>query len=719
MPEKLDKPKTRLSRFRQKFSKRSLERIARVEQCKDIIRDWDDWSNKGFEWLKKAFRAVKPPPVLTIDQWADLYRQITPEFSAESGQWHTDKFEPMREVMRACSPSSKYRRVILVKPAQSGGSEACVLNTVGYTIDVNPRSMLVVFPTLDSCESFSKERLDPMIQAMPSLQEKIVDTSSARGGAASTVKKKKYPGGFLNMVGANSATGLSSRPVPIVIIDEVDLCIKNANKQGNPVKLALSRTTTFPDKKEIILSSPSNDEGEAGIIPFWEEGTQGKLERECPNINCRHYQVLDFSRMDIDTATLSCEACGNFYPQWKWQSRFFRWNYEVPDHTSIASFWLTGLDSPWLDWKIDICEDYINCKKVEDHGDDSLMRVFVNSKLAKYFKRIGKRVDIDLYHERREVYECHVHGAELPDGVVLVTAGIDVQDTFIAYDVTGWGKGKESWGIETGEFQGDPRVPETELWTQLDNFVFNRVWRYSDGTYCRTRLMFIDSGGHCTDDVYRYCKPRHPRCFPIKGVGGPQPIVIGGGANRRRKVVEGVWLIRVGVDTLKEEFHSRLSVANPGPGYCHWPQKENGMPSCGYTLEYFEEILAEQRELTYDKSGFAKFAWTKNRTDANEAFDTRNYARAALEYLRVKLEQIPRDVLAIEMDSVEKVELSSGQTIYVKKSDIKNIARKVRYGSRTTPGEDEDEISREVRQEAQSRKGSKRSTYGAANTPSF
>lgn len=669
-----------------KLEIKARQRVLRIKKrLKDLIYNWEDKSPEGFRYWHKAFRMLAPPPILTVSEWADTYRQISTEFASEPGKWHTSKFEPMREIMDNCSPSSKYRRVVLVKPTQSGGTEACVLNTIGYTIDINPRSMLVVFPTLDMTESFSRERLDPMVAVTTVLVDKVIEVGKARKGESfSTVRKKKYPGGFLNMVGANSTSGLSSRPVPIVIVDEVDLCIQNANRQGNPVKLALSRTTTFFDRKEILLSSPSNEEGESGIIQFWEDGSQAKLERCCPNSNCAHFQVLDFERIDLSSAMLACEKCGSHYPQWRWHMSEWRWQHTNVDHLTTASYWMGGLDSPWLDWKVDLVEDYINCKRIADMGDDSQMRVFVNSKLAQPYKRRGKRVDVDLYHDRREVYHCHPQ-ADVPDGVILITAGIDVQDSFISYDVTGWGRGRESWGIETGEFQGDPRVPDSEVWKQLDQFVYNRIWRYVDGSYIRTRLMFIDSQGHCTDDVYKYCKSRHPRCFAIKGIGGSgQPIIIGGRVKRKQKVIEGVWLIRLGVDTLKDEFHSRLSIEHSGPGYCHWPMLVNGMPCRGYTLEYFEEIISEQREITYNKAGFAEYKWTKNRTDPNEALDCRNYARAALEYLKIRLEQMPRDTISISSNDVEQVEIGMDRTIYVQKSEVKTPQKKTgssRYGT--------------------------------------
>jgi len=555
-----------------------------------------------------------------------------------------------------------------------------------------------------------------MIAGMPSLRDKVIDNSNTKG--ASTVKKKKYPGGFANFVGANSTTGLSSRPVPIVIIDEVDLCIKNASRQGNPVKLALSRTTTFFDRKEILLSSPSNDEGESGIIPFWEDGTQAKLERLCPNTSCEHYQVLDFDRMDLETAMLACEKCGQLFPQWKWQrgATTFRWVHSK-EHATTASYWMTGLDSPWLDWRVDIVDDYLACKKVLDHGgDDSLMRVFTNSKLAKYYKRRGKKIDIDLYHDRREVYECHSRGVEVPDGVILITAGVDVQDSFIVYDVIGWGKGRECWMLETGNFQGDPRIPNSIVWQQLDNFVYRRLWRYADGSYIRTRAMFIDSGGHCTNDVYKYCKSRHPRVFAIRGVESEgNAIIVSDVTSRKAKVAEGIRLIKVGSNYLKDEIQTRISIEVPGPGFCHWPKLVNDMPTCGYTAEYFEELTSNQKEVTYDKSGFARFKWTKNRTDQDEALSCQIYARAALEYIKAKL--IERDTISnLAVDDVEKVEIGLDKIIYVDKTRRKGHRPINQYGQPMNQAVME--IGEIEHREAASRPRPQFS-YGAGNMTSF
>ena len=635
--------------------------LARLAQCNDIVHGWDDRTPGGFDWWVDAFSNLAPPPEMTVDQWADEFRKIPPEFAAEPGDWTTYRVPYMRAVMRACSPSHPCRRVVLVKPTQSGGTEAAVLNTIGHTIDINPRSMLIIFPTIELAESFSKERLEPMIEMMPRLKEKVATLNRSERG---TAKKKRYPGGFLNMAGANSTAGLSSRPVPLVIMDEADECARAAGSTGNPTQLLSARTTTFYDKKEFSISSPSNDVDETGILQMWEDSSQGWLETQCPNADCGHWQVLHFDRMELDGATLACEKCGGYFAQWQWNragGEFERWRFDNPNHASTMGFRLSGLNSPWVNWQIDLVDDFKEATRLARLGTQ-FAAVFHNTKLARAYRTGGRRVEVDLYRERREVYQCHQAGAEIPAGVLLLTAAVDVMDSYLSYEVVGWGKFKESWGIEAGDIRGDPRAPGGEVWEALDKFIYNRLFRYEDGRCVRARLVFIDSGGHCTSEVYRYCRGRQPRCFAIKGVGGTgKPIIIGG---RSRERSEGAWLLRLGVDTLKDEAHSRLAVAEPGPGFCHWPRLENGGDVAGYTQSYFDQLVAEERTLKYSAGGFARFTWAKARSAQNEAFDTRCYNRAALEYLKARLEQMPRDTLAnLAPDAIEEIELGFGRRI--------------------------------------------------------
>lgn len=629
---------------------------------------------------KDVFSVLLPPPAVDVDTWADTYRQIPIEFASQPGAWRTARVPYMREVMKACSPSHPCKKVVLVKCVQSGGTESLVLNVVGHMVHLAPRSAILTFPTLDLAESFSKERLEPMFRLVPALNERVADViSGPTVRERSSVKSKRYPGGFLILTGANSISGLSSRAVPLVIMDETDACIENAGPGGNPARLLAARATTFSDRKEIYLSSPLNAPEESGILQMWENSSKGKLETVCPL--CGAWQVLEWERMDLEKATLACSTCGEYAGQHAWQAGATRWVHAEPEHY-CQGFWFTGLNSPWLHWERDICGPFKEAARLARLGDDSLLRVFYNTKLARAYRVAGKRVEADLYHERREVYACHLAGAEIPAGVILLTAAVDVQDSYLSFEVVGWGKFKESWGIEAGDIRGDPRAPGSEVWAALDKFVFNRLFRYEDGRLARVRIVFVDSGGHATTEVYRYTRGRQPRVFAIKGVGGTgKPIIIGG---RSRERSEGAWLLRLGVDTLKDEFHGRLAVAEPGPGYCHFPRLENGGDVAGYSQAYFDQLVAEERTLKYTAGGFAKYTWAKARSAQNEAFDCRCYARAALEYLRARLESMPRDVIAhLAPDAIAEVELGLGRKIVNLKPGAKG-ASPGRPGHRTT-----------------------------------
>jgi phage terminase large subunit GpA-like protein len=378
--------------------KKILEALRRST---DITHDWPP----NVSWWKKVAACLVPPPQMTVDEWSDRYRLIAPEFAAEPGQWSTSRVPYLRAVMRARSPSHPCQRVVLVKPAQCGGSEAAILNTLGYLIDLNPRSVLAIFPTIELAQSFTRERLEPMIAIMPRLRDKVCDVAVGPDTAnRSSLKKKRYPGGFLNFGGANSAAGLSSRPVPVVLMDEVDSCINNAGSSGDPTRLLTPRTSAFVDKKEIFLSSPSNSEDENGILQLWHDSNQGVLETQCPG--CGAWQVLKWERMDLESVKVACVKCGEHFGQHEWNrgEEFQRWRFDRPKHESTQGFRLNGLNSPWLDWRINLVGEYREAKRIAEMGDESLLRVFFNTRLARSYRVLGKQLELDLYHDRREVY---------------------------------------------------------------------------------------------------------------------------------------------------------------------------------------------------------------------------------------------------------------------------------------------------------------------------
>jgi phage terminase large subunit GpA-like protein len=232
---------------------------------------------------------------------------------------------------------------------------------------------------------------------------------------------------------------------------------------------------------------------------------------------------------------------------------------------------------------------------------------------------------------------------EIPDGVLILTAGVDVGERFLNYEVVGWGKGRESWGIEYGILDGDPRA--NDVWKMVDEVVYNRLFTTSDSKKMRVAKIAVDSG-YASDWVYQYTKRREPRCIACKGEGGlRKPLLKGSTVTKTNRAR----LIILGVDSGKEEITNRLRISTPGPGFCHFPRGENDEPCRGYDEEYFKGLTCERRIVKH-KHGFRTFEWEKPASQRNEPFDTRILALAALQMLTVggkKLDEMERDIWSV------------------------------------------------------------------------
>ena len=194
-----------------------------------------------------------PPPNFTISEWADAERKIPPEASAEPGQWRTSRAEYQREIMNAVSDPLT-ERVVVMTAAQVGKTEI-LLNTIGYFIDLEPGPILCLNPTLEMGQAFSKDRLAPMIRDTPVLRDKIKDPCSRDSG--NTLLHKKFMGGHITITGANSPASLASRPIRILLCDEVDRYPISAGTEGDPLTLAMKRTQNFWNRRVVWVSTPT------------------------------------------------------------------------------------------------------------------------------------------------------------------------------------------------------------------------------------------------------------------------------------------------------------------------------------------------------------------------------------------------------------------------------------------------------------------------------
>lgn len=565
--------------------------------------------------------ALEPPPTLSVSEWADEFRMLSPEASAEPGRWQTDRAPFQRGIMDATS-DPLVDTVVVMSSAQVGKTEI-LLNFCGSRIDLDPGPMLLIQPTLEMAEAFSKDRLDPMLRDSPTLRAKVTQN---KRDASNTIRHKSFPGGHLTLAGSNSPAGLASRPIRDVLADEVDRW--DVSEEGDPLALAKKRTATFWNRKHLVVSTPTI-KGLSRIEAKFEESDQRRCFVACPH--CAHRHVLEWRYVkwrddDPETAHLVCPECGCEIDESgrAWMLRDPEWRATAPFH-GIAGFHIWEAYSPWRRLA-DIVADFLEAKKAPD-----TLQVFINTSLGETWEEKGERAEGHVLLARREPYP-----APVPAGACFLTLGVDVQDDRLEALIVGWGLSEESWVIDVRTLPGDPQRPEP--WQALDA-LRAQVFAHARGAQLQIGASCIDAAGHRTQYVYDYVSTRqHERVYAIIGRdGGDRPIVSAPAQKRSGKDPRKVPLFTVGVDTCKALVYSRLKITAAGPGFVHLPlghQVEQEYRA-GVDEEFIAQLTAEKL-ITKHRHGVPYRVWVQTRP-RNEALDMFVYAVAALRLARPDL----------------------------------------------------------------------------------
>ena len=552
----------------------------------------------SFSRLKTPSRAWNPPPDLTVSQWADKERKLSSEASAEPGQWNTDRAPYQREILDAVN-DPLVEGVVVMSSAQVGKTEL-LLNLIGYYIDFDPAPILVLQPTVEMGQAFSKDRLAPMIRDTNSLKTKVAD-SKARD-KANTIMHKSFPGGHITIAGANSAASLASRPIRILLADEIDRYPASAGAEGDPLNLAKKRTTTFWNKKMVAVSTPTI-KGVSRIEDAYEDSTQERYCLPCPS--CDELQPLRWRNIIFEEVGHACEECGSIHSQNEWLSGEGTW-IANNEHSKTRGFHLNELVSPWRRWE-QIIDDFHQARKSPE-----TLKTFVNTSLGETWEEEGESIEHSTLHKRREHYTQQV-----PAAACVLTAAVDVQDDRLEIGVEAWGDGEENWKVDFNILRGDPARPD--LWQKLDDALSTR-YKHESGVELSISCVTIDSGGHYTQQVYKYVKARESRrIYAIKGRGGEGVPIVG---RPSKSNIGKVSLFSIGVDTAKETIYARLKNTEPGAGYVHFPVEPM------FDEEYFEQLTAEKCVTKFVK-GRPRREWAKKRS-RNEALDIAVYNLAAL-----------------------------------------------------------------------------------------
>jgi len=621
-------------------------------------------------------RAWTPPPRISVPDWADQFRKLAKEAGSTSGDWSTATVEIARGPMLAVTEPGVH--VITTMVSTQLLKTALLENVFGYFAHLDPCPILLLQPKEAAAEQFSKERISPMIRVTPVLRE-LVGTSKTRN-ADETLLFKAFPGGFLALAGAGSPDNLARRPVRVILADEVDKY--PVTREGEPIALAEERTATFGVNWLSVRACSPTVEDESRIEASYKESDQRRASVECPH--CAHRQFLDFFKhVQWDkaknddgtvrqhfpkTARIYCESCGAGWSEGerlralqtaRWhQTRTFEccggrhvplddydrawrdqgdsaavdaiWDWSTSDRHAVyrakcpdcgkwgvenehAGFQAGKLFSPWQKDK----PSDIAAKWLAAEGDEDKKQTWWNTQQGlPYRPNSGKTLRVEALLARGEKW-----AAQVPDGVAVVTVGVDVQDYRFEIEVVGWGRNEESWSIDYEVIEGDMETPEP--WDRLDAFL-DQIWRRADGRPFEAMAVCIDSGGHHTQKVYDFSKARLGRkIWAIKGEsavnGRRNPVWPVKKPSRRTKA--SFRPVIIGVNTAKDTIRNRLHVEEPGPGFMHFPSDRD--------IGYFEQLTSE-RSVVKVTNGQKFRVWELPSGRANEALDCRVYAYAAL-----------------------------------------------------------------------------------------
>ena len=506
-------------------------------------------------------------------------------------------------------------------------------NVLGLYAHLDPCAVMMIQPTIELAQDYSKSRISPMIRDTKVLSQVFYETKSEDGAKTrdgkNTILSKLFPGGRLIMCGANSPAGLASRPVRVLLADEVDRFPDSAGTEGDPVDLAAKRMTTFWNRVMGLFSTPTN-EGSSRIDVEYQTGTQEEWQHECPN--CGEYHLIRHTEMECETeehkdakgrkivivsdVKWRCPDCGSTFSEDEMRKVSQKYISKNPAalHNGIRSFFVNGFTSPWLTWN-DIMREWLEAK-----GDPTREKVVMNTRFGESYAQQGAFEDYQQFIRRREKY-----GADLPNGVLLLTCAVDTQDNRLEYEITGWGYGEECWGICKGVILGEPDNNAT--WDALDA-VLDKIYHFKNGTGLKVARAFIDSGGHYTSKVYEYCEKNFSKQrFAIKGTAGTPGIPL----NYKIGKASGskIPLVMLGVDDGKQQVMNRLAIEEPGAKYFHFPLDEELLGTRGYDELYFKGIISEHKKKVKRK-GVIHEIWEPTAGVRNEPLDLRVYNLACM-----------------------------------------------------------------------------------------
>ena len=566
---------------------------------------------------RRAQAFLKPPPEYRPSEWAEKNVRI-PAGNAIPGPIRFDNAPYQREPLdMMANPACE--RISLMWGAQVGKTQLALCGQ-GYFIDHDPSSQIMMQPSQGDLQTWLETKFNPLVDANPTIAGRIAKPRGRDG--VNNQRMKSYPGGFLMFSWSGSPKTMRGRSAPKIFCDETDGY--DRTQEGHPVSLLWQRAATFGDARLLVEISTPTIKGASWIESAFEAGDQRRYHVQCPE--CGHVQALKWAGVQWEksadgehlpeSAYYLCQSGNGCWWSDETRKRVILtaeadgagWTAAKP-FRGHASYHLSELYSLFRTLP-QIVRSFLDKKAAND------LQTFTNVSLAETWVEEAEELEADVLARRAIPY-----AAEVPAGVGVLTAGVDMQQDRLEVEVVGWGLGEESWNVDYRVFWGDPLG--SEVWDQLFEYR-DRLFRHETGAEMKISAMCVDTGGDggLTQSAYERLAGKHTRrIFAIKGVGGwSRPVVSAPAKKTTGKRGRPVTLFTVGTDETKLIVARRFKLEG-GPGACHFPIDARDP-------EYFAQLTAERLVTRWIK-GFPFREWHASRP-RNEALDCRVYAYAAL-----------------------------------------------------------------------------------------
>jgi terminase, large subunit len=606
----------------------------------------------------------EPPRKLTLSQWADEYFYLSPESSSEPGKWHT---LPTQRAILDAFTQSEIEDITVKKSSRVGYTKVLDI-IIGYCIHQDPCSVLVVQPTGEDAEGYSKDEIAPMIRDTPVLSGLVADDKSRSSG--NTILKKKYPGGILNLIGAHSPRGFRRLTTRVVLFDEVDGYPALAGKEGDQIQLGRRRAQDFWNRKIVKGSSPTI-EGSSKIVASFMDSRRGYCMVPCPHCNELHVRkffedqsvrigvkalpvaYLKWPEDEPGKAEWVCPNCaaliGYEHHRWQidrcewhgegWRYRLGRFEFDEGFTGRIGFEWWCAYSMSPNTTPSHLAHEFLDAKRSPE-----TLQTFYNTILGETWKEHTSGLDANTLQDSAR--EGHGLG-EMPEWVALLTAGVDTQADRWSVQIFGWGWNDDTLSVAVVDryrLPGDPNDDETlaELEEQLD-----RSYTHPCGAALKPKISAIDSGGHHTQRVVAMCRANKPRGWiAVKGLSRSGSTILRGKPTKVDFKVNGkvqrrsgeVWL--VAPDTAKSWINRRLHSTDNRRSPVHLARD--------MAPDYFRELVSEYYDAKLRR-------WVNPTKRRNEALDEFVYGLAAAHHPKIRIDTLKASQFEAMLNVLKRV----------------------------------------------------------------